>query len=182
MKQDDHESYYYCYRNVYAMKKIILISDTHSYIPQNFWKYLEGYDELWHAGDVGNVGLIDQLKLKITVRGVYGNIDGTEVRKEFPEHLVFTEQGVKVMMLHIGGKPYVYSPRMRELIKIHRPKVVVCGHSHILRVEFDKRDKVLFLNPGALGIQGFHKVKTMLRFTMENGEVKNMEAVELGPR
>ena len=164
------------------MKKIILISDTHSYIPQNFWKYLDGYDELWHAGDVGNVGLIDKLKSVIAVRGVYGNIDGTEVRKEFPEHLVFTEQGVKTVMLHIGGKPYVYSPRMRGLIRQHRPKVVVCGHSHILRVEYDKRDKVLYLNPGALGNQGFHKVKTILRFTLENGEIKNMEAVELGGR
>ena len=164
------------------MKKIILISDTHSHLPKNFWKYIEGYDELWHAGDVGRVELIDQLKSKITVRGVYGNIDGTEVRKEFPEQLVFTEQGVKVVMLHIGGKPYVYYPKMRELIKQHRPKVLVCGHSHILRVEYDKRDKLLYLNPGAVGNHGFHKVNTLLRFTLENGEVKNMEAVELGLR
>jgi putative phosphoesterase len=164
------------------MKKIILISDTHSYIPQNFWKFLDGYDELWHAGDVGNVNLIDKLKSVIPVRGIYGNIDGTEIRKEFPEHLIFTEQGVKIVMLHIGGKPYKYSSRMRELIRQHRPKVVVCGHSHILRVEFDKRDNLLYLNPGAIGNQGFHKVKTMLRFTLDNGEVKNMEAVELGPR
>jgi putative phosphoesterase len=164
------------------MKKIVLISDTHSFIPKSFWKYIEGYDELWHAGDVGNIGLIDKLKSMIPTRGVYGNIDGTEIRKEFPEHLIFTEQGVKVLMLHIGGKPYVYSPRMRELIRQHRPKVVICGHSHILRVEYDKRDKVLFMNPGALGNQGFHKVKTMLRFTLDKGEVKNMDAVELSER
>lgn len=164
------------------MKKIILISDTHSHIPENFWKYIEGFDELWHAGDVGNVDLIDQLKSKIKVRGVYGNIDGTEVRKEFPEHLVFTEQGVKIVMLHIGGKPYVYYPKMRDLIKQYRPKVVVCGHSHILRVEYDKRDKVLYLNPGAVGNHGFHKAKTLLRFTLDKGEIKDMEAVELGER
>ena len=164
------------------MKKIVLISDTHSNLPDNFWKYIEGYDEIWHAGDVGNVDVIDTLRSKITVRGVYGNIDGSEVRKEFPEHLVFTEQNVKILMLHIGGKPYVYSPLMRELIKQHRPDVVVCGHSHILRVEFDKRDRVLFMNPGAVGNNGFHKVKTLLRFTLKNGEVKDMEAVELGKR
>lgn len=165
-----------------SMKKIILISDTHNHIPDNFWKYIDGYDELWHAGDVGNVELIDELKSKITVRGVYGNIDGTEVRKEFPEHLVFTVQGVKIAMLHIGGKPYVYYPKMRELIKNNRPKVVVCGHSHILRVEYDKRDKFLYLNPGSIGNHGFHKVKTLLRFSLEKGEVKNMEVVELGER
>jgi putative phosphoesterase len=164
------------------MKKIILISDTHSSIPQNFWKYLDGYDELWHAGDVGNVELIDDLKSKIKVRGVYGNIDGTEVRKEFPEHLYFIEEGVKVLMLHIGGKPYVYSPRMRELIKQYQPKVVICGHSHILRVEFDKRDQVLYLNPGAVGNYGFHKVKSFLRFKLENGTIKDLEVVELGNR
>jgi len=165
---------------MYSVKKIVLISDTHSYIPNNFWKYIEGYDELWHAGDVGNVALVDLLKSKIKVRGVYGNIDCTEVRKEFPEHLVFTEQGVKIVMLHIGGKPYVYYPKMRELIKQNRPKVVVCGHSHILRVEYDKRDKLLYLNPGAIGNYGIHKVKTLLRFILDNGEIKDMEAVELG--
>jgi len=164
------------------MKKIVLISDTHSYLPSSLPKFIKGYDELWHAGDVGQFGVIDQLKSILPVRGVYGNIDGMDVRKEFPEFLIFTEQGVKILMLHIGGKPYRYSPRMRELITRYRPTVVICGHSHILRVEYDKKDKLLYMNPGALGIQGFHKVKTLLRFTLDKGKIKNLEAVELGQR
>ena len=159
-----------------------MISDTHGHIPENFWKYTEGFDEIWHAGDVGNAGLIEKLEEHFKVRGVYGNIDGADVRKIFPEYLVFTEEGVKTVMLHIGGRPYVYSPLMRELIREHKPDVVVAGHSHILRVEYDKRDKVLYLNPGALGYHGFHKTKTVLRFALDNGKVKNMEVVELGKR
>ncbi len=164
------------------MKKIILISDTHSHIPDSFWKYLDDADECWHAGDVGKVELIDQLKSKIKVRGVYGNIDGAEVRKEFPEYRAMKIQGLKILMLHIGGKPYVYSPRMKELIAHYKPEVVICGHSHILRVEYDKRDKLLYLNPGALGVHGFHKVKTFLRFKVENAEIKDLEVIELGSR
>lgn len=164
------------------MKKILLISDTHSYIPESFFKYLKNADELWHAGDVGNVELIDELKKLIPLRGVYGNIDGDVVRKEFPEYKAMIVQGVKVLMLHIGGKPYRYSPRMRELMKHYNPEVVVCGHSHILRIEYDKKNKVLYLNPGALGRNGFHKVKTFLRFTLHEGKVSNMEVVELEPR
>lgn len=164
------------------MKKIILISDTHSFIPDSFWKYLDTADELWHAGDVGNVELIDKLKEKIAVKGVYGNIDGDVVRKEFKEYRALKVQGLKVLMLHIGGKPYRYSPRMRELMTHYKPDVVVCGHSHILRVEYDKKNKVLFLNPGALGMQGFHKVKTFLRFTVSDAKVSDMEVIELEPR
>ena len=130
---------YYSIASSFFMKKIILISDTHSFIPDSFWKYLDDADELWHAGDVGNVELIDQLKEKITVKGVYGNIDGTEVRKEFKEYRALKVQGSKILMLHIGGKPYRYSPRMRELMKHYKPDVVICGHSHILRVEFERR-------------------------------------------
>lgn len=164
------------------MKKILLISDTHSYIPESFFKYLKNADELWHAGDVGNVELIDELKKLIPLRGVYGNIDGDVVRKEFPEYKAMIVQGVKVLMLHIGGKPYRYSPRMRELMKHYNPEVVVCGHSHILRIEYDKKNKVLYLNPGALGRNGFHKVKTFLRFNLHEGKVSDMEVVELEPR
>ena len=164
------------------MKKIILISDTHGFIPESFWKYLDSADELWHAGDVGNVELIDKLKEKITVKGVYGNIDGDVVRKEFKEYRALKVQGLKVLILHIGGKPYRYSPRMRELMKHYKPDVIVCGHSHILRVEYDKKNKVLFMNPGALGMQGFHTVKTFLRFNVHEAKVSDMEVIELEPR
>jgi putative phosphoesterase len=164
------------------MKKIVLISDTHNFIPESFWKYIKNVDELWHAGDVGNVGIIDELKKHIIVKGVYGNIDGDVVRKEFPEYKAMIVQGVKVLMLHIGGKPYRYSPRMRELLQHYKPQVIVCGHSHILRVEYDKKNRVLFLNPGALGRQGFHKVKTFLRFNLHEGKVSDMEVVEIEPR
>lgn len=164
------------------MKKIVLISDTHSFIPDTFWKYLDGIDELWHAGDVGDVSVIDRLKEKATLKGVYGNIDNTEVRKELPEYKAMIIQGVKILMLHIGGKPYRYSPRMRELIAHYKPQVLVCGHSHILRVEYDKKNKLLYLNPGALGKHGFHKVKTFLRFTINEGKVSDMEVVELEAR
>lgn len=164
------------------MKKIILISDTHGFIPDSFWKYLDDADELWHAGDVGNVEIIDSLKEKISVKGVYGNIDGEVIRKEFKEYRAMIVQGAKILILHIGGKPYRYSPRMRELILHYKPEVIVCGHSHILRVEYDKKSKVLFLNPGALGRQGFHKVKTFLRFTINAGKISDMEVIELEAR
>jgi putative phosphoesterase len=173
---------YYLLPSLFTMKKIILISDTHGFIPETFWKYLDGADELWHAGDVGTIDIIDKLKEKIEVKGVYGNIDGEEIRKEFKEYKAMIVQGVKILMLHIGGKPYVYSPRMRELMAHYKPEVVVCGHSHILRVEYDKRSKVLFMNPGALGRQGFHHVKTFLRFNIHEGKVSDMEVIELEAR
>ena len=133
------------------MKKIILISDTHGYIPDSFWKYLDDADELWHAGDVGNVELIDKLKEKITVKGVYGNIDGHEVRKEFKEYRALKVQGLKVLMLHIGGKPYKYSPRMRELMDHYKPDVVSVAIRTFLRVEYDKKNKVLIFKPRRIG-------------------------------
>jgi putative phosphoesterase len=122
------------------------------------------------------------LKEKINLKGVYGNIDSHEIRKEFKEYRALKVQGLKVLILHIGGKPYRYSPRMRELMKHYKPDLIVCGHSHILRVEYDKKNKVLFMNPGALGRQGFHVVKTFLRFNIHEGKVSDLEVVELGPR
>ena len=162
--------------------RIALLSDTHSYLDPKVFKYIEGCDEVWHAGDIGSLEVTDQLKKIKPLRAIFGNIDGGVLRQEFPEDLIFTAEGVKVFMTHIGGKPYAYPARVKEIILKEKPKIFICGHSHILRVEFDQKFGVLYLNPGAAGFHGFHKVKTMLRFHLEKGEIKNMEAIELGLR
>jgi uncharacterized protein len=162
--------------------RICLLSDTHSHLDPKVFKYFDGCDEIWHAGDIGNAEVSDALKKLKPLRAVYGNIDGGILRKEFPEDLIFTLEGVKVYMTHIGGKPYVYPARIKVIIETEKPKIFICGHSHILRVEYDKKFNVLYLNPGAAGVHGFHKVKTLLRFDLQAGEIKNMEAIELGPR
>lgn len=160
------------------MKKILLISDTHGHLPNGFWKYLESVDEVWHAGDVGGLDLIDRIGFEKPIKGVYGNIDGQNIRKVFTETLTFIEQGVKVAMVHIGGKPGRYDQRAYPLIKQFAPNVFICGHSHILKVMYDKKENLLYLNPGAMGRQGFHQVKTCLRFTLKEGKVENMEVIE----
>jgi putative phosphoesterase len=158
--------------------RILIISDTHGSLPPGFWKYLESVDELWHAGDFGNSEILESLQGRIKVRGVFGNIDGLPIRKWFPENLTFQIAGVKVAMRHIAGKPGKYTPETRLLIEETKPDVLVCGHSHILRIEYDKTHQLMFLNPGAMGNQGFHKVKSCLRFTIENGALKDMEIIE----
>ncbi len=164
------------------MKSIGLISDTHSYFEPKVKKYFGEVDEIWHAGDVGEYTVIEQLQKIAPVKGVYGNIDGAPIRNEFPEHNRFVCEGLDVWITHIGGYPGRYNQRVRPMIYQNPPGLFITGHSHILKVMFDKKLGLLHLNPGAAGLQGFHKVKTIMRFKIEDGKVKDLEAIELGPK
>ncbi|MBZ9731251.1 metallophosphatase family protein [Salegentibacter sp. JZCK2] len=161
------------------MKKILLLSDTHSHIDERILHYAGESDEIWHAGDIGNTDVSDELKKIKPLRAVYGNIDDAEIRKEFPLHQRFTCEGVDVWITHIGGYPGKYSPAIREQIKQDPPKLFISGHSHILKVMNDKNLSLLHMNPGAAGKQGFHKKRTMLRFKIENKNISDLEVIEL---
>ena len=164
------------------MKKILLLSDTHSYIDDQILKFVNQADEVWHAGDIGDLKVTDTIKKLKPLRAVYGNIDNKDARMEFPLDYKFTIENVSVWMTHIGGYPNKYNQRIREEIQLNPPKIFISGHSHILKVQFDKKLNLLHLNPGAAGNHGFHKVKTMLRFSLEKGEIKDLEVIELGAR
>ena len=164
------------------MTRILLLSDTHGYVDERILDYASQADEVWHAGDIGNLFVTDELQRYALLRAVYGNIDGAEIRKEFPLNNRFTVEGLDVWMTHIGGYPGKYSPAVREELYAHPPKLFVCGHSHILKVMPDKKLNLLHMNPGACGIYGFHQVRTMLRFEIRSGKVENPEAIELGKR
>ncbi|CAI8156064.1 MAG: Uncharacterised protein [Polaribacter sp. SA4-10] len=164
------------------MKKILLLSDTHSYIDAQIIKFVKQCDEVWHAGDIGNLDVTDTIKKIKPLRAVYGNIDDKDARSEFPLDNKFTLEGVDVWMTHIGGYPNKYNQRIREEIKINSPKIFIAGHSHILKIQYDKKLELLHLNPGAAGNYGFHKIRTMLRFKIDNGEIKDMEIIELAIR
>lgn len=161
------------------MRKILLLSDTHSYIDDRILEYASQADEVWHAGDIGDIKVSETLKKTVPVfKAVYGNIDGTEIRKEFPLNLRFFCEKVDVWMTHIGGYPGKYAPIIREEIKLNPPKLFICGHSHILKVMNDKKLHLLHMNPGAIGIYGFHKVRTMLRFEINQESIQNLEVIE----
>lgn len=163
--------------------KIGLMSDTHGHLDKKLLEVFSSVDEIWHAGDIGNIALAEELQKFKPLFAVYGNIDGGDLRKEFTEDLVLQRGGLKILMTHIGGYPGHYSPHARKLIETTKPDLFVCGHSHILRVMRDEKySRMLCMNPGACGIEGFHKVKTVLRFEIEQGALKNLEAVELGKR
>lgn len=164
------------------MKKVGLLSDTHSYFDPKIKKYFAQVDEIWHAGDVGNVSVIEELEKMAPVRGVFGNIDGTPIRALFPEHNRFDCEGADVWITHIGGYPGRYDVRVRDIIRKNPPDIFITGHSHILKVKFDKKLNVLHLNPGAAGKVGFHQVKTLLRFEVSQGKAQNLEVIELGPK
>lgn len=165
------------------MRKIGLMSDTHGYLDKQIAEVFKDCDEIWHAGDFGSVEFAESLMKIKPVRGVYGNIDGKDLRMMFPEVLSFDCEGLKVLMVHIGGYPGKFPPQVRRLIELHKPGLFICGHSHILKVMRDAEyGNMLCMNPGAAGIEGFHKIKTVLRFGVENGRVINLEAVELGKR
>ncbi|MBN8704060.1 MAG: metallophosphoesterase family protein [Bacteroidetes bacterium] len=164
------------------MKRIGLISDTHSYFEEKLPKFLSECDEIWHAGDIGSLELCDKLNKIKPLKAVYGNIDNTSIRKEYPEYHFFTCENVGVLLIHIAGSMPKYNTQVLELIQKHKPKLLICGHSHIAKVAFDKANNVLYMNPGAAGNHGFHQIKTMLRFTLENGDIKDLELIELGKR
>lgn len=164
------------------MKRIGLISDTHSYVDDSVFKYFAECDEIWHAGDIGNIALADRLEAFKPFRAVYGNIDGAELRQRYPLDLKFRCEEVDVWMTHIGGYPGRYNIRVRNDIRRNPPRLFITGHSHILKVMPDKPLGLLHINPGAAGLHGFHKVKTIVRFTIDKAVIKDMEVVELGAR
>ena len=160
--------------------KILLLSDTHSYIDDRILEYAKNADEIWHAGDFGNLEVIDELKKAGALRGVFGNIDEAKIRAEFPEINIFECEKVKVVMIHIGGYPNKYAPRVKQILKEEKPQIFISGHSHILKVMYDKELEILHLNPGATGKHGWHKMRTMLRFEINGEKIENLEVVELG--
>jgi hypothetical protein len=160
------------------MKKILLLSDTHGYLDDDILKYVKKADEIWHAGDIGNLMVTDTIKKMKPLRAVYGNIDSDKARSEFPEHNRFICEKVDVWITHIGGYPGRYDRRVREEIRANRPNLFISGHSHILKVMNDKKLDLLHMNPGAIGKHGFHKVRTMLRFEIDSGKIQNLEVVE----
>jgi uncharacterized protein len=166
------------------MIRIGLISDTHSFLDQNIFTHLKKCDEIWHAGDFGNNALARQLTSQsgLPLKGVYGNIDGNDVRSIYPEQLVFMCEGVKVMMRHIGGSPPRYNPETRKELNLHKPQLFISGHSHILKVMYDPAIACLHMNPGAAGNQGWHKVRTIITFTIEGKDMKDCNVIELGKR
>lgn len=162
------------------MKKILLLSDTHGYMDDRILHYASEVDEIWHAGDIGNTEVSEALQKIKPFRAVYGNIDGTEIRAEFPLNQVFELEGVKVLMTHIGGYPGRYNERVKKLIQEEKPRLYICGHSHILKVMPDKTRNLIHMNPGAAGLYGQQTVRTMLRFQLHNGKIENPEVIELG--
>jgi hypothetical protein len=164
------------------MKKILLLSDTHGYLDDRILKYASEADEVWHAGDIGTLQVSDALKEIKPLKAVYGNIDGGGIRKEFPLNNRFRCEKVDVWITHIGGYPGRYSPAVKEEIKANPPKIFISGHSHILKVMNDKKLGLLHMNPGAAGKQGFHQMRTMLRFKIDGEEIKDLEVIELGKK
>lgn len=164
------------------MTKILLLSDTHGYIDNDILKYVKQADEVWHAGDIGNLKVTDAIKNLKPLKGVYGNIDDAKIRNEFPEHNRFMCEGIDVWITHIGGYPPKYNTRVVEILKQNPPKLFICGHSHILKVMPDKKLNLIHMNPGAVGKHGFHKQRTMLRFTIDGKKIDNLEVIEFPVR
>jgi len=164
------------------MTKILLLSDTHSHIDDNILKHVNWADEVWHAGDIGSLKVTDAITKLKPLKAVHGNIDDASIQLEFPLNQRFFCEKVDVYITHIGGYPPKYNFRTRDVIKENPPNLFICGHSHILKVMWDKKLGVLHMNPGACGKQGFHQVRTMLRFVIEGENIKDLEIIELGKR
>jgi len=160
------------------MKKILLISDTHGYIDEKIIKYASKVDEIWHAGDIGNISVSDKLKKIKPLKAVYGNIDDHNIRAEFPLHNRFICEKVDVWITHIGGYPKRYNPKILEELKSNPPDLFICGHSHILKVINDKELDLLHINPGAIGKHGLHRVRTMIQFEISGKKIENLSVIE----
>ena len=166
-----------------TLKRIALLSDTHGFIDQTIVKYLQDADEIWHAGDLGTLAVSDFLASLKPLKGVYGNVDGQDVRKVHPAHQKFQLEGIKVWMTHIGGYPGNYSPDIKKTIYTEKPMLFICGHSHILKVMPDpKIPGMLHINPGAAGVHGFHHIRTMVKFTIDKTKISELDVIELGQR
>jgi len=164
------------------MKRIGIISDTHGMLDDRVLEHFANCDEVWHAGDWGSMEVVDRLRAFKPIRGVWGNIDGYDIRSLFPQHNRFMCEGVKVWLTHIGGYPGNYDPLVRPEIFQHPPKLFICGHSHILKVQHDKKLDLLHINPGAAGKYGFHKVQTLIRVEIDGEKIQNLEVIELQPK
>ena len=164
------------------MTKILLLSDTHSHIDDAILKHVQWADEVWHAGDIGSLNVTDAIEKLKPLKGVHGNIDDHIIQKEFPENNRFFCEEVDVWITHIGGYPPKYNNKTRDVIKLNPPKIFISGHSHILKVMWDKKLGVLHMNPGACGKHGFHQMRTMLRFVIDKTDIKDLEIIELGKR
>ena len=164
------------------MKRIGLLSDTHSYLDESIFKHFATCDEIWHCGDFGSLDLIDRLQEFKPLRGVYGNIDNPKIRNQFPEVIAFSCEEVKVLMIHIGGYPGKYTPLTKKEMSIYKPNLFISGHSHILKIMYDKSNECLHINPGAAGFQGWHQVRTLVRFTIDGDNIKDCEIIEMGKK
>jgi putative phosphoesterase len=163
------------------MTRIGLIADTHGFLDDAVFDHFNHCDEIWHAGDFGS-GVIEPLQQFKPLKGVYGNIDSAAIRPAFPEQLLFMCEEVKVMMRHIGGYPPKYNPETKKEILLHQPQLFISGHSHILKIMFDEKLQCLHMNPGAAGKQGWHKIRTLVRFVIDGKEMKNCEVIEIGKK
>jgi putative phosphoesterase len=164
------------------VKKIGLLSDTHGFLDEKLFDLFSGCDEIWHAGDVGDVSVSNRLESFKPLRCVYGNIDGTGIRERYPEENIFLCEQVKVFLIHIGGYPGNYSPGIKERLAEHKPGLFICGHSHILKIMRDNKYNLLHMNPGAAGKYGMHKMRTAIRFSVQENKINNVEVIELGER
>ncbi|MGC6479841.1 MAG: metallophosphoesterase family protein [Flavobacteriaceae bacterium] len=165
-----------------SLTRIVLLSDTHGYLDDALLEKMNWADEVWHAGDIGDLSLIDRIEKIKPVRAVYGNIDNAELRLHHPLNQVFNCQKIKVVMTHIAGYPGRYSARVKELLDEHRPQLFICGHSHILKVMKDPKRGHIHMNPGAAGKHGFHQMRTLLRFEINGDTLQNLAVIELGKR
>jgi uncharacterized protein len=164
------------------MTRIGLLADTHNYLDEAVFKHFENCDELWHAGDFGTSSIADRLKEFKPLRGVYGNIDGYDVRSIYPEKLAWDCEQVRVFMTHIGGYPNKYAPGVKQQLVVNGARLFISGHSHILKIIYDDKINCLHMNPGAAGNQGWHKMRTIVRFAIDGSNIKDCEVIELGKR
>lgn len=163
------------------MKSIGILSDTHGYLDKTIGEHFAKCDEIWHAGDFGE-NVAEELKQLKPLKAVFGNIDGSSIRNQFPEQWVFTCEKVKVLMRHIGGYPPKYNAETKKALQEHRPQLFICGHSHILKIMYDEALQCLHINPGAAGNQGWHKIRTLVRLNIDGAHIRNCEVIELGAR